>query len=182
MSRPHVPRPKSVTGEELEGPFGEVSPSQPPSWSAWTIQREMVRRTKSIAYSWCCEGRKRAGGICWGVEGRCFGTVTASEGRKPERFGKELKKIILMPFDDNETSPIQLGRRLRSTSRDMVGREEVSLLMVATLGSSDVESIKINLTLMANKSAGNKTVRANVLAVMEENVEEIEELLVNMPR
>ena len=87
-----------------------------------------------------------------------------------------------MPFDDIEASPIQLGRRLRSTSRDMVGREEVSLLMVATLGSSDVEFMCSNLQLMANKSAGNKTVRANVLAVMEENVEEIEELLVNMPR
>ncbi|GMI26758.1 hypothetical protein TrCOL_g10261 [Triparma columacea] len=34
---------------------------------------------------------------------------------------------------------------------------------------------------MANKSAGNDYERANVLAVMEENVEEIEELLVNMP-
>jgi hypothetical protein len=117
-----------------------------------------------------------------GSGGEVFRDCNSFGRKKPERIGKELKKIILMPFDDNETSPIQLGRRLRSTSRDMVGREEVSLLMVATLGSSDVESIKINLTLMANKSAGNKTARANVLAVMEENVEEIEELLVNMPR
>eukprot|EP00520_Triparma_pacifica_P006953 CAMPEP_0118645734 /NCGR_PEP_ID=MMETSP0785-20121206/7665_1 /TAXON_ID=91992 /ORGANISM="Bolidomonas pacifica, Strain CCMP 1866" /LENGTH=444 /DNA_ID=CAMNT_0006537649 /DNA_START=28 /DNA_END=1358 /DNA_ORIENTATION=+ len=87
-----------------------------------------------------------------------------------------------MPFGDVEASPLQPRRRLRVPSCDReVVKDEIELLMVATLGSKDSHSICSNFTLMANRSAKNTGYRADCLSVMEDNVEEIESFLENMP-